>query len=61
MKSHDVRKKSPAELSKLLRELADELREFRFGMSGAQKKNIKRARTIRMTMARIRTVMHETK
>lgn len=61
MKPHDVRKKSETELKKLHIELSSELREFRFAMSGAQKKNIRRARTIRKDIARINTIVHEQK
>lgn len=59
MKPTDVRKKSQSELQKLLAEFSDELREFRFGMSGAQQKNVRRARTLRKDAARIRTIMSE--
>ena len=61
MKTSDVRKKSQDELKKLLNELSQELREFRFGMSGGQKKNIRRARTLRADIARIKTVLNEQK
>lgn len=61
MKAQDVRKKSPADLQKLREELTVELREFRFGMSGGQKKNIRRARTLRKDIARIKTILNETK
>lgn len=60
MKAQDVRKKSPADLKKLREELTTELREFRFGMSGGQKKNIRRARTLRKDIARINTILNET-
>lgn len=59
MKAIDVRKKSPTELKKLYSELIAELREFRFGMSGGQKKNIRHARTIHKDIARIQTVLKE--
>lgn len=59
MKAKDIRKKSAADLTKELAELETELREFRFGMSGGRTKNVKRARTIRKDIARIKTVMSE--
>lgn len=59
MKAKDIRKKSAADLKKELGELTSELREFRFGMSGGRTKNVKRARTIRKDIARIKTVMSE--
>lgn len=61
MKTTDVRKKGRTESVKLLHELTAELREFRFGMAGGAKKNIRRARTIRRDIARIKTVMNEQK
>ncbi len=57
MKASDVRKKSAAELEKLLGELQAELREFRFGMSGGRTKNVKKARTLRADIARIKTIL----
>jgi ribosomal protein L29 len=59
MKAKDLKKKSGADLSKQLVELETELREFRFGMSGGRTKNVKRARTIRKDIARIKTVMSQ--
>ncbi len=61
MKTNDVRKKDAPELRKLIQELSGELREFRFGMSGAALKNVRRARTIRREIARIKTVLAEKK
>lgn len=61
MKITDIRKKNPSELTKLIGELGGDLREFRFGMSGGQKKNIRLARTNRRTIARMKTVLNETK
>ncbi len=59
MKAKDIRKKNAADLTKELTGLETELREFRFGMSGGRTKNVKRARTIRKDIARIKTVMSE--
>ncbi len=59
MKAMDIRKKSDSDLKKLLSELQEELREFRFGMSGGQKKNIRRARGIKSDIARIKTILAE--
>ncbi len=61
MKTIDVRKKNDSELKKLLSELEAEIKEFRFGMSGGQKKNIRRARQARKDIARIKTVLREKK
>ncbi len=59
MKPADVRKKSTEELGKLVTELETELRDFRFGMSGGRTKNVRKARVLRHTIARIKTVMGE--
>lgn len=59
MKTSDIRKKNAAELGKTLAEEEAKLRDFRFGMSGGHSKNIKSARAIRKTIARIKTVMNE--
>lgn len=59
MKTNDIRKKGTAELSKMIAEMETELREFRFGMSGARTKNVRRARELRKDIARIKTVMTE--
>lgn len=61
MKAKDIRKKNSADMQKQLVELETELRDFRFGMSGGRTKNVKRARAIRKDIARIKTVMSESK
>ncbi len=59
MKASDVRKKNDADLSKLLAELQEELRAFRFGMSGGRTKNVRKARTLRADIARVKGIMTE--
>ncbi|MFQ5540784.1 MAG: 50S ribosomal protein L29 [Candidatus Paceibacteria bacterium] len=61
MKIQDIRKKDAVELKKLIDEFSEELREFHFGMSGGQKKNIRHARAVRKDIARVKTVLNETK
>lgn len=61
MKPKDVRKKSEEELLKEIAKLQEELREFRFGMSGAGKRNIRTPRKLKGTIARIRTILTEKK
>jgi len=61
MKPVDVRKKSRADLEKLILGLEGELRDFRFGMSGGRIKNVKRARELRKDIARIHTILAEKK
>lgn len=59
MKIQDVRKKTEGDLSKLLRDLSEELREFRFSMAGGQKKNVRKGRALRHDIARVKTVLAE--
>jgi ribosomal protein L29 len=59
MKITDIRKKNTVELEKILTELHTKLQEFRFGMTGGQKKNVREAREIRRSIARINTVLQE--
>lgn len=59
MKTQDVRKKSEQDLKKLLHELSEEVREFRFAMSGGAKKNVRKGRELKHTIARIKTVLQE--
>ncbi|MBI3573970.1 50S ribosomal protein L29 [Candidatus Kaiserbacteria bacterium] len=57
MKPADVRKKSTEELTKLIHELEGELKDFRFGMSGGRTKDVRKARTIRHDIARVKTIL----
>lgn len=61
MKMKDLRKKNEGELGKLLVEFCEELQEFRFGMTGAAKKNVRHARTLRADIARIKTLLNKAK
>lgn len=61
MKTKDVRKKSEEELKKQLAELQEELREFRFGLSGAGKRNLQKPRALKADIARIKTILSEKK
>ncbi len=61
MDTKDIRKKSPADLTKVLAQEEAELRAFRFGMSGSRTKNVRSARVLKRTIARIKTIMSETK
>lgn len=61
MKIQDVRKKNAADLKKFIKEAGAELREFRFGMAGGSKKNIKQAHNLRKDIARAKTVLNEEK
>lgn len=59
MKPADARKKSDTELTKLMQELEESLREFRFEMSGGRTKNVRKARVMRHDIARIKSIMTE--
>ncbi len=59
MKTKDIRKKSATELQKLLGQEEAELRNFRFGMSGSRTKNVRLARALKKTIARIKTIARE--
>jgi ribosomal protein L29 len=61
MKTTDIRKKTSTEQVKLVSELEAELRAFRFGNTGGHSKNVRKSRAIRKDIARIKTIMHETK
>jgi len=58
MKTTDLRKKNETELHKLLTEQESELRSIRFGTSSGGTKNVKKARSIRKDIARIKTILH---
>jgi large subunit ribosomal protein L29 len=55
----DIRKKSDAELEKLLREKRDELQQFRFSIAGTKVRNVKQGQHLRRDIARILTVLNE--
>ena len=61
MKATDIRKKSQAEVEKLVATMQAELRDFRFGMSGGHSKNVKKAKMLRKDIARMHTILKETK
>lgn len=58
MKTTDLRKKNETDLHKLLTEQESELRSIRFGTSSGGMKNVKKARSIRKDIARIKTILH---
>ncbi len=61
MNVKDLRDKSEKELSKLLNELKDKLRELRFQLSVGQLKKIHEVSKVRKDIARILTVLNERK
>lgn len=57
MKAIELRKKSAAELHKVLAEQEAEVRSIRFGsVSGT--KNVKKVRELKKDIARIKTILH---
>jgi len=55
MKIKDIKNKNTEDLSKLLKEKREELREFRFGTSGSKAKNVKATSALKKDVARILT------
>lgn len=56
---NDLRKKSSQDLKKLIGEKEAELRDFRFSIAGAGKKNTTAPRNARKTIARAKTILNE--
>jgi ribosomal protein L29 len=61
MNTKDLRKKNTGELTEMLNEKNEALTKFAFGMSGAKTKDTKAARNLRREVARIKTLMNESK
>jgi ribosomal protein L29 len=59
MKTKDIKKKSRADLEKLLNEKREVLATFRFGVAGSKTKNVKEGRTTRKDIARLLTLLRE--
>jgi len=57
MKMTDIKKKTAEDLKRLVSEKKEELRSFRFGLSGSKVKNIKEAKNTKKDIARILTVL----
>ena len=53
--AEDYSKKNDKDLDKLLVEAKEELRGFRFGIAGSKVRDVKTARNLRKTIARILT------
>lgn len=59
MNSEEIRKKSDKDLTKLLVELRDKVRELRFKVSAKEVKNHQELKITKKTIARILTVLKE--
>ena len=57
MKASELRQKSKSELQRLLRELQEKLRQFRFDLASGKVKNVREIREIRKDIARILTIL----
>ncbi len=57
MKIKELREKTKAELSDILKERNESLRKFRFQIANSKTKNTKEAREIRKDIARINTLL----
>ena len=53
-----LKDKSEKELEKMLKESREELRKFRFGMSGSRTRNMKEGKKLRNKIAQILTEMN---
>ncbi|MBI4134963.1 MAG: 50S ribosomal protein L29 [Candidatus Sungbacteria bacterium] len=58
MKMREIREKRPEELKLLLAEQQKRLEEVRFGSEGRKMKNVKEAKLVRQSIARILTHLH---
>lgn len=61
MKIRDLREKTKIELDDLLNEKRDALRKFRFEMGHGKTKNTKEGRELKRDIARVITLMKESK
>lgn len=57
--SKALKDKKQADIKKELKEAREQLRAFRFGVSGAKTKNVKEGRTLRRHIARLLTELRE--
>ena len=58
MKS-DIKNKTQEELTAIVKDKREALRNFRFGVSGSRVKNVKEARTVRKEIARAITFLRQ--
>ena len=61
MKTSEIRPKNQQELAQLLEEKYSRLAELRFDLAGGKVKNLKEVRTIKLDIARIKTLQQEAK
>jgi large subunit ribosomal protein L29 len=59
METHELLKKTDAELNALLRQMQADMRSMRFQLANSQLKNVRQARKTRKDIARIQTVLSQ--
>ena len=59
MKPEELRKKSTAELQKILRQKREDLRKHRFNLASGKIKNVREIRKTKKDIARILTIINE--
>lgn len=59
MKTKDLAKKNTKELADLLTEKRKTLRDFRFGLSGSNARNVKEGKFLKKDIARILTILNK--
>jgi ribosomal protein L29 len=59
-KKQDLTKHTKEELIKLAHDKREELRVLRFGVAGSKNRNVKQARTLRKSLARVLTQVNKT-
>lgn len=58
MKPKDIKDKNKDDLLNLLKTKRDDLHNFRFGIAGSKKRNVKEGKSIRKDIARILTILN---
>jgi ribosomal protein L29 len=58
MKS-DIKNKTSQDLEAMIKDKREDLKNFRFGISGSRVKNVKEARTIKKDIARAMTILRQ--
>jgi ribosomal protein L29 len=58
MKS-DIKTKTKQDLEMMIKDKREDLKNFRFGISGSRVKNVKEARTIKKDIARAMTLLRQ--
>lgn len=61
MKPSEIKQKSQTELQEILKEKREKLRQLRFDLASGKVKNVREIRTIKKDIARILTILQETR